>query len=502
MANYATLIAAIQSVITQNGNNEITGPILQQTLVSIINSLGSGYQFIGIATPSTTPGTPDQKVFYIGSAGTYPNFGPSVVPDGNLGVFYYDSAWHFGTVAFPLGDGSVTTAKVANGAITYEKLEQGVKDKIEHPVETDDVANSDLDVADENGNVLVRFSGGNIKTKNFDSDGVNEKLNTIETGAEVNDVSTDDLGVADLSIIDPQGNILAQFINGHIRTKEFYSGNVGAKIRILAIGNSWTCDAYNYVGELLKNVFGDTVKLRIGVAYQGGASLQNHYNNLVNNSSYTYYEWVNTGPSWTKTTKAINAILQLDEWDVIVFQQVSTNAANYSTYQPYLNNCLDLISQRVSKPVKFGWNLVRRTMTTTVDWSNISDNAQRLLRETLIQFVIPCGTATENARTTSLDNLGDGGHLTYDGSHLQDGLPCLIEAYAVTLSVLSIFGYGQKGINGASFLPTQSWTNSHGMPDQANGSVIGLTDSNVVLAKKCATIAVNNPFVIIDCSNL
>lgn len=126
MANYATLIAAIQSVITQNGNNEITGPILQQTLISVVNSLGSGYQFIGIATPETTPGTPDQKVFYIGSAGTYPNFGPAVIPDGNLAVFYYDSSWHYGSVAFPIGDGAVTESKLAT-ALANKLLASGYK---------------------------------------------------------------------------------------------------------------------------------------------------------------------------------------------------------------------------------------------------------------------------------------------------------------------------------------------------------------------------------------
>lgn len=130
MANYATLISAIQSVITANGNNEITGPILQQTLVSIINSLGSGYQFIGIATPQTTPGTPDQKVFYIGSAGTYPNFGPAVIPDGNLAVFYYDSSWHYGSVAFPLGDNAVSTSKIQNSAVTEQKLATSLIQKL------------------------------------------------------------------------------------------------------------------------------------------------------------------------------------------------------------------------------------------------------------------------------------------------------------------------------------------------------------------------------------
>ena len=126
MANYATLIAAIQSVITQNGNNEITGPILQQTLISVVNSLGSGYQFIGIATPETTPGTPDQKVFYIGSAGTYPNFGPAVIPDGNLAVFYYDSSWHYGSVAFPIGDGAVTESNLAT-ALANKLFASGYK---------------------------------------------------------------------------------------------------------------------------------------------------------------------------------------------------------------------------------------------------------------------------------------------------------------------------------------------------------------------------------------
>lgn len=76
MANYATLIAAIQAVIKANGNNEITGPILQSSLLSMISSLGYGYQFVGIADPNTNPGNPDQKVFYLAKApGLYANFG-------------------------------------------------------------------------------------------------------------------------------------------------------------------------------------------------------------------------------------------------------------------------------------------------------------------------------------------------------------------------------------------------------------------------------------------
>ena len=94
MANYATLKAAIQSVLKTNGNNEITGALLQQSLLAMIDSLGSNYLYAGIATPNTTPGTPDQNVFYIAGPGTYPNFNSVVVPSGYVGFFQYNGSWN------------------------------------------------------------------------------------------------------------------------------------------------------------------------------------------------------------------------------------------------------------------------------------------------------------------------------------------------------------------------------------------------------------------------
>lgn len=105
---YSTLKAAIQAVIKQNGNNEITGPILQQALLSMINSLGDGYQFKGVATPATNPGTPDQNVFYIASeVGTYSNFGLSV-GENEVAVFLWNGSW----------------SKQSTGAATSEAVSQ------------------------------------------------------------------------------------------------------------------------------------------------------------------------------------------------------------------------------------------------------------------------------------------------------------------------------------------------------------------------------------------
>lgn len=98
MANYATLKAAIQNVVKTNGNNEITGALLQQSLLAMIDSLGSNYLYAGIATPDTTPGTPDQNVFYIAGPGTYPNFNAIVVPSGYVGFFQYNGTWNNGIV--------------------------------------------------------------------------------------------------------------------------------------------------------------------------------------------------------------------------------------------------------------------------------------------------------------------------------------------------------------------------------------------------------------------
>ena len=94
MANYNSLKATVNANIKANNNQEITGPILNSVLTQMINSLGAGYQYAGIATPSTNPGTPDQRVFYIASIpGTYPNFGNIAVRDNWVAILKYDGSW-------------------------------------------------------------------------------------------------------------------------------------------------------------------------------------------------------------------------------------------------------------------------------------------------------------------------------------------------------------------------------------------------------------------------
>lgn len=87
MGNYEQLRQAVADVVKSNGKQEITGDILQNTLLTIISTVGSGATFAGIATPTTNPKTPDQNVFYIAfEDGIYSNFG-NVVLENEVAIF-------------------------------------------------------------------------------------------------------------------------------------------------------------------------------------------------------------------------------------------------------------------------------------------------------------------------------------------------------------------------------------------------------------------------------
>lgn len=93
MGNYTELKAAITAVIKANGNNEITGAIMQNVLNTIVSTVGANRTFVGIANADTNPGLPDGNVFYIAyTAGNYVNFqskaGNLTVNPGELAILY------------------------------------------------------------------------------------------------------------------------------------------------------------------------------------------------------------------------------------------------------------------------------------------------------------------------------------------------------------------------------------------------------------------------------
>ena len=98
---YDQIKESIKAVIKENGNYEITGNVLQAVLLSMVDTLGPEYQFLGIATKSTVPVVVEGNSFYItAEVGTYTNFknsGNTTITVNQLGILTSTNgtAWNF-----------------------------------------------------------------------------------------------------------------------------------------------------------------------------------------------------------------------------------------------------------------------------------------------------------------------------------------------------------------------------------------------------------------------
>lgn len=119
MANWNTLKESIANIIKANDNQEITGQLLQQTLINIISTVGENATFIDVATPSTNPGTLSGPIFYIASTpGIYSNFNGIKVfeQDGTVILKYSDGDWSKIKIGLP----NFTKVKVLNVEISQQ----------------------------------------------------------------------------------------------------------------------------------------------------------------------------------------------------------------------------------------------------------------------------------------------------------------------------------------------------------------------------------------------
>ena len=104
---YAGLKEQISGNLPSNNANLITAEIVRNVLNAMVDSLGRGYQFMGFATPTTNPGTPDQRVFYIAQVdGTYINFGNLQVV--GITFLFWETSWTAVTLNVSSGGGGGT----------------------------------------------------------------------------------------------------------------------------------------------------------------------------------------------------------------------------------------------------------------------------------------------------------------------------------------------------------------------------------------------------------
>ena len=132
---YDQIKESIKSVIKENGNYEITGNVLQTVLLSMVDTLGPEYQFLGIATKSTVPVVVEGNSFYITTeVGTYTNFknsGNTAITVNKLGILTSTNgtAWNFTPIFIGVskGGGEVFNDYDNNTAVGNNSHAEGAK---------------------------------------------------------------------------------------------------------------------------------------------------------------------------------------------------------------------------------------------------------------------------------------------------------------------------------------------------------------------------------------
>ena len=173
-------------------------------------------------------------------------------------------------------------------------------------------------------------------------------------------------------------------------------------MKILAIGNSFSQDAFRYLHALAKaeGVRIDTLNL-----YIGGCSLRTHYINMLDDR-FDYSAEFNGETTYLRTS--IGAALKSAAWDVVTLQQVSSSSPNYDSYTPYIEYLADYVreccpkakiyihqtwayedgSKRLTEELKFE--------TAKDMYNKLSDSYSKAAKAIGADGVIKCGEAMIN----------------------------------------------------------------------------------------------------------
>lgn len=144
--NYSELKQYIDGRIRTNGNQQITGSVLNATLNYMVDTLGGHSTFVGFANPETDPGTYDADVFYLATEpGTYTNFGNRVLSPGFVAVLRNSTGSWVMTTAPVVGartdDGGEIFNDYTNNTAGYRSRSSGYRNKVTASYASADGAN-------------------------------------------------------------------------------------------------------------------------------------------------------------------------------------------------------------------------------------------------------------------------------------------------------------------------------------------------------------------------
>ena len=186
-------------------------------------------------------------------------------------------------------------------------------------------------------------------------------------------------------------------------------------ITVLMLSNSFGDDTRQWVHEIAKEY---DVKINVANLYIGGCVLERHLENLVNDAAAYEFRYYENGTWNNQTGTKISDALGYQNWDYVMLQQGSSQsgvADKYSTIDEIMDRIL-----AINGNVKFFWNMTWAYQQDSghssfgtynnnqiTMYNGIINAVQtKVLTNDRIEFVVPNGTAVQNARTSYIgDNL-------------------------------------------------------------------------------------------------
>ncbi len=205
----------------------------------------------------------------------------------------------------------------------------------------------------------------------------------------------------------------------------FKAYSESAKIHLLAVGNSWSLNATNYVGNILQDL---GIDIKIGVCYAGGATLKSYWQNIQSGKeAYEFHIWEDGEWSRPTTLHSYKDILLSDEWDIITHQQQSGASGVYSSYQPYLHDMIEWEKSQMTFQPLFALHATwaypdimksnefqqNYDSNTTTMYQAVLKAYNTAMQDENIHFVMPCTPMIQQTRELGIPNVD-----TSDGSHL------------------------------------------------------------------------------------
>lgn len=277
-------------------------------------------------------------------------------------------------------------------------------------------------------------------------------------------------------------------------------------LKILSVGNSFSRDSLSYVPIIMAQM---GLKVEIGILYRSSCSLQTHWEKRNDSNIYIFDRYTAAAGKWSSSATAVNYNkslaegLNADDWDVVLLQQASTFAYDYSTVQPYLNDLIAHIAEALPRAT-FGWIITHAWAASSSNYATMEITqaeyvagtksvAKSVMDNTACQLLLPYGIAIDLARKdNTLSAIGDDLCFSSDKVHLLEGIACQTAAYA-NATAIAKFMRSRKSIVGDTTRVDSSFLNTYAIPEQ-HGSATGSTDANCKIAQRIAIAANNAPF--------